>query len=101
MSETAQLSGVPPKIWDMLNVDPQQRMAECWAGWPIDTRIRLLKLARSEQADTRPDIPWRSLDDADRAKVIEVLSRCRSLYIATDLSTNWRHVVNAMNAEAQ
>lgn len=95
MSEAAQQSldqwlPVPLKIWTALKVSPVENMVRFWADLPLEIRQQWMALAKCQQYDMTPG--WMAITEEDRIKILRVMHKVRSIYVGSDLATNWRHV---------
>ena len=80
----------------MLKVDTQGKMAQLWASWPLHIRERLLRMAKIDTGEHGMSLRWSALQEQDRTEILRLLYKLRTLYVACNLSDNWRHVANAM-----
>lgn len=91
MTEPAQQSldqwlPVPRAVWTQLKIDPLQKMAELWGSWPVEVRQQWMAWAKVEANGTA----WTQLSVEDRNAVLRVMQKVRGIYVASDLTTNWR-----------
>ena len=77
---------VPRAVWTQLKIDPLQKMAELWGSWPIDVRQQWMTWAKVEPSSAG----WTQLSVEDRNAILRVMQKVRGIYVASDLTTNWR-----------
>jgi len=92
---TEQYLPVPLKIWQALKVSPVDRMVQFWASLEHQTRQDWMKLAKCREYDMPGTPTWMALEQDDRVAILRVMNRVRSIYVASDFTTNWR-IVAAM-----
>lgn len=92
----AQWLPVPARIWEQLSVSPVARFCELWASWPCEIRAEWMRLAKCAHYDTPGTPTWMGLSEQDRIAILKVMGKIRSIYVGSDMTSNWATIARML-----